>query len=284
MKLLFSKFNPSGNTTVLIDNRHGDVKQDKYAPLAAELMVKKKLSAEQVGYWEESAREGAVACLHMMGGEFCGNATRCMAKLLCDRDIVGIQWNQAHTSCQVPVEVFGYPELLCIKVTEYARESAQVFGAMPLPLKVEAVKLTDIDIPMTGVYFDGIVHVILKGIPFSKELTQKILDGIYGKENPPEAVGVLFYEPNKGYMKPAVYVKEVDSLVYESSCGSGSVAIAAMLYEENHENIRNLPVQQPGGTVIVSFGKEEHGFFAEIGGKVNIECEGTVWVPDTYSL
>ena len=79
MKLHFLKFNPTENMTLLVTD---PVPRELQGPLAARLMENRSIGAEQVGYLEKASLPGARARLQMMGGEFCGNASMCMAVFL----------------------------------------------------------------------------------------------------------------------------------------------------------------------------------------------------------
>ncbi len=79
MELDFIKMNPCGNTTVLIRT---SLPRARYGSIAAQIMQSTCLCAEQVGFIEPPQQEGALARLHMMGGEFCGNASRSFAAWL----------------------------------------------------------------------------------------------------------------------------------------------------------------------------------------------------------
>lgn len=47
-----------------------------------------------------------------------------------------------------------------------------------------------------------------------------------------DVLGIMFYQPNKEIMTPLVYVRASDSLIWEGSCGSGSVAVASTIAME----------------------------------------------------
>jgi diaminopimelate epimerase len=63
----------------------------------------------------------------------------------------------------------------------------------------------------------------------------------------------MFYDSVKKFMRPAVYVYGTDTLVFETSCGSGSAALACLIFEtlirRNAE--ASIPVEQPGGVITV---------------------------------
>lgn len=278
IKLEYVKFNPSGNTTIIVDNRKKLLRREQYAEAASKLMQPESLCAEQVGYLENPIMAGALMRLHMMGGEFCGNATRCVAKLLCDLQTPGIAWQQDHTQCTVPLEVSGYPHVLEEKVMEYREESAKVYGGMPLPLKVEKGYLRGNDAPVIFVHFDGILHVILENTEFSELSANRLMENVREDFPQLEAVGLMYYNSVKGTMRPVVYVRETDSLVFESSCGSGSMAVAAAVCETTGKDVKNLVIRQPGGELEVSYSRGEGAEPAVLGGLISLVSRGTVWI------
>lgn len=278
MRLEYVKLNPCGNTTIIVDNREKFLKREQYAVIASKLMEQDSLCAEQVGYLEYPSMPGALMRLHMMGGEFCGNATRCLAKHLCDLDLPEIKWNSEHTACTVPVEISGYSHVLEEKVMDYSQESAKVYGGMPLPVKVEKDKLPGRTELVTYVHFDGVLHMILENVEFSEELAEQLMEDVIERLPEVEAAGLLFYDAEQGTMRPVVYVRETDTLVFESSCGSGSTAVAAALYERTRQNIEALAVRQPGGTLEVSFGCRDGVPYAVLGGLIYLVSRGEVWL------
>ena len=76
MKMKIRVANPAGNITVFVMDK---VQREDYAKISAQILDRKELHAEQVGFIEQ---EGKAVHMQMMGGEFCGNATRSFAYLL----------------------------------------------------------------------------------------------------------------------------------------------------------------------------------------------------------
>jgi diaminopimelate epimerase len=66
-----------------------------------------------------------------------------------------------------------------------------------------------------------------------------------------DALGVMFYDSTARCMAPAVYVRATDSLVFESSCGSGSAAMGIYLAWDQGDGEFLLPLHQPGGVIEV---------------------------------
>ena len=66
------------------------------------------------------------------------------------------------------------------------------------------------------------------------------------------AVGIMYArETEKGWtIIPIVWVKSIDTLFYETACGSGTVALAQALAFRNKQSITDLSVIQPTGSAI----------------------------------
>ena len=139
--------------------------------------------------------------------------------------------------------------------TDPARGSAK--AQMPCPLKIDELSVGRGSYPV--VVFEGIVHLITeKKMPEPDDL-KKMLSLLYQKYDA-EAAGVMYLEKTaEGYrMTPAVHVRATDSLVYENSCGSGSVAAASYLAQQQCEQTAaeqetcTYDIQQPGGCITAS--------------------------------
>ena len=78
MKLNIARADPAGNITLLVLS---PVEKPARAETAARLMGMPQFQAEQVGF-RCPPQAGGDGRLEMMGGEFCGNATRAFGMLL----------------------------------------------------------------------------------------------------------------------------------------------------------------------------------------------------------
>ncbi len=86
------------------------------------------------------------------------------------------------------------------------------------------------------VLFEGIGYILLED---DEEVATQLLSGYCNKYSLP-AFGALIYKD--GVMYPNVYVHKTDSLISETACGSGSVAISIL---------KSLSeVKQPSGGII----------------------------------
>ena len=75
------------------------------------------------------------------------------------------------------------------------------------------------------------------------------------KEN---AVGIILLETENGKTKinPVIWVKTIDTLYYETACGSGSLASA--IYQNIIEGCTNLEIVQPSGySIFIRLKKEK---------------------------
>ena len=83
-----------------------------------------------------------------------------------------------------------------------------------------------------------------------------------------EAYGVCFIEGER--MTPLVKVPEAGTLVFEGSCGSGTLASAIAL-SEGHEGTFSTALTQPAGTVYASVTRQAGVVTAaSIGGAVTL--------------
>jgi diaminopimelate epimerase len=127
------------------------------------------------------------------------------------------------------------------------------------------------------VVFDGIAHAIAPDI-VPKEAAFCRIKGaaeercrdLAGGDCPP-AIGVMFYDTKSRFMTPAVYVAATDSLVFESSCGSGAAALAAWKTAAAGDGEHLLDVEQPGGVIAVRVRRQDGEIAGiSIGGPVKL--------------
>lgn len=249
-KLKFAVFRPSGNDTALI---HGVIQDSKLRKIIADAIQNKYLNVEQVGFINNNPQD---AELMMTGGEFCGNATSSAAyQILSGRP------------GEIKIKVSGVRKKLIAGVTE----KGESFSQMPVYSDPSYIRP---DVDSSGnflVTLEGITHYVdfdvhkIKGLTIDeikieakKKMQLKGLD-----QN--SACGIIYTEKVKDtwVIYPVVYVKNADTLYYETACGSGTTALGLILALKNRDSINEIPVIQPSGLTIkvsVEFNNTSFGF------------------------
>ncbi len=198
--------------------------------------ILKQGRAEQIGFAVQP-RMGGDSRIEMMGGEFCGNAVRAYGFLTAmERFDGGVH------SLLIEISGTGKP----VPVTADL-DRGQAFAQMPLPMGLTEVSVGSMRYPV--VLCDGICHLLA---------INKAPDPIFVPEAVKameplrqEAMGALFVTEKS--LIPAVYVKNTDTLVWESSCGSGSAAWGWYLARRKADSGEKIfRFSEPGGEIITT--------------------------------
>lgn len=254
MELSIRIANPAGNITIFVMSA---VPQQQYAAVAAMLLAEGSFRAEQVAF-HVAPKMGGDGRIEMMGGEFCGNATRSYGYLL-SKLLPG-------NPDSVRVEISGADRPLTVKVDA-------VFGRCEteMPLPTEKILIEYDDEAFSAVCFDGIVHTIVPGAPRSQAFVDGLLAAVRNAVDS-SAYGVMFLDG--AHMVPVVYVCETDSMIWESSCGSGSMAVAALGAMTQRDGTYSCALQQPGGIIeVVATAEEGRVTHCSMGGPVSLSDE-----------
>ncbi|MBI5123375.1 D-alanyl-D-alanine carboxypeptidase family protein, partial [Candidatus Roizmanbacteria bacterium] len=205
----------------------------------------------------------------MAGGEFCGNATRSAA------------WEYLQGKPgKIKIFVSGATTPLIAGVLN----NGEVFTQMPVyknPEKIKKLSKTKFLVKM-----EGIIHLVIFGtgkiIGCSSEKIKQIAKAEIdsrGLQLLP-AVGVIYIDstPNKISIIPIVYVRDINTLYYETGCASGTTAVGLVLAKYKNKSITDLPVWQPSGLPIkisVNFEKQKF-IYAQIQGPFEKLTTGTL--------
>ena len=256
-----SFWSPGGNPTYLISQ--SGIPMAQYAEINAYLL-RRYPRLEQGGFIVPPESERAVARLQMAGGEFCLNATRAFAAALCDDSEIGLGsiesanyarlFRQPDASARFLVEVSGAPDPLTVAVTT-ARGGWDVAVELPVlqydicetvaHISVSAVRVQVVALP-------GITHLILPcgaALPedalVRREVAESLLSELGLTTEP--AVGFLSWarEGDTLALQPLVWVRALATCIMETSCGSGSLALALSLRQSGKVQIR-----QPSGSLL----------------------------------
>lgn len=227
---------PSGNPTALVLKMERDI--EKRRKINDELMNKYDF-VEQVGFINEDNNKPE---LLMAGGEFCGNATRSAVNYYLN----GREGN-------IKIKVSGVKN----KLNAGIDKDNNVWVDMPIIKGDYNKSIKVIDSKKAIIKLYGITQLIyeVKDInkKYNKEELKEYAYNILKNNNllDESAAGVMFIE-NKGdkiLLSPIVFVKEINTLFYETACGSGSVAVGIYKSFKDKRNI-NIDIIQPSGDII----------------------------------
>ena len=241
MKFTVVMADPAGNRTAIV--RSGVPKSER-AKVAAAIMADPALRAEQVGFETRPLYGKSLGRLEMAGGEFCGNAARS----------------------------YGYLREQLEVICDFERETSA--AQMPMPEKLEmAGEEAEELYPL--VVARGITHMICVDKEFDEAFARRMIDK-FGKAY--SAFGVMFV--NGDSLIPVVYVSETDTVCCESSCGSGSLAVAWYLTRDEKDGFHGYNFEQPGGTITVNMAKRQGRYAGTVGGKLTLEEPVTMEIED----
>lgn len=280
MKLNFVELNPCMNKTVFILD---DVPVEKYAKISEKIISYENLFAEQVGFLKPPFDKNNDAHLHMMGGEFCGNATRCLAAYTAFNN--QRYFENGADACKLNIEVFGQDQALECNVTKTSLDNTFYTDIqMPLPIgKMHIIDEIGSIKNIKKIDFNGITHFSVDDKNFNNIEEREAFFGEvknFMEENQSSymAFGIMFYDYEKSFMAPLVYVKGTDSLFWEKSCASGTSAFASMMTFEKNKSL-NIDIAQPGGSINVNT-TFENGKITKIilGSEVSVIAKGQLYV------
>ena len=118
----------------------------------------------------------------------------------------------------------------------------------------------------------GINHYIFTSTMPKEDAERQIKEKACGS-----ATGFMFLDQENMKLVPLVYVPEADTLYWENSCASGSVAVGKYLCETLKTEI-DVKLQQPGGALRVKTSPEDQ--FVMIDGKIDIVNRGELCIPE----
>ena len=253
MKLNVLRADPAGNITLFVLD---PVEKERRAALAAELMRRlPEMKIEQVGFAcpADADTDGR---MEMMGGEFCGNATRAYAMYISQ---------QRGGLSEVRLRVSGCGHVVSALV-DPARGTAR--AEMPLPRAVRAAEAGGCR--GTLVDLGGIAHFVVEGAAPGEDFfraAEPLFSAIEGLD----AYGVIFLDRQSHRMTPLVKVVDTGTLVWEGSCGSGSIACAVAESEGLADGLFEQDYFQPAGVVRASVERRSGAVVsAAIGGPVTL--------------
>ena len=236
MKLDVIRANPAGNITLFVLT---SVEKELRAKIAEKLLAIPELAAEQVGYRCEPD-PGYDGRMEMAGGEFCGNASRAYGMLIAKER--GIE--ETEETVQLTLQVSGSDTPVEIEADMEAGTSR---AKMPLPQMV--CRRTAGGVSGILVHLGGIAHFVVDDVIPSETFFEQAEKEIFSEMSGLDAYGVMFYDSASGKLIPLVKVPAANSLYWEGSCGSGSLATVIAQTEGAPDWKYAMDLVQPAGTV-----------------------------------
>ncbi|MFE6077817.1 diaminopimelate epimerase [Paenibacillus sp. NPDC057886] len=269
----FIKFNPTQNMTVLVRTDHP---AETYPHIAAQIMSYDNVYAEQVGFIGGAVKQEAAAHLEMAGGEFCGNACMALAAYIASENEL-----ESTDFTEIVLEVSGTDQLIRCQVKQQQNEYfCQV--TMPLPEQIErrTVKYEGIDMDIVIVRYREFIHIVIEVEAFDEAIRKRAqaLARLLGLTLGDKLIGILLYISHSDELAPLIYVPQLDSLIWERGCGSGTASVGAYLaWSRQREIVRHI--KQPGGAIKVM--AQWNGAEVEritIEGSVGIVAQGKAFI------
>lgn len=237
-KIEYKILNPGGNKTALVKSTNFT---DKQKCLINRLIMEKYFEVEQVGFLSNETNR-----LEMAGGEFCMNATRC-----------AVYEYSKEKEKSIEISVSGTNKSLIGRVLNDNKVEIK------LDISKNIDELIEVQNNFTLVKIDGILIVIfdeekskeyIRKIKDNEDLAKKELKKFMSKsiQTNKKAIGIMLLEKvsDKIKINPVVWVKDIDTVFYETVCGSGSLATAIYNYYNCKEEMLEL-IQPSGYTVSI---------------------------------
>ena len=225
--------NPGGNKTALISRSEYTDSQKR---LINKMIMEKNSQVEQVGFLSNKINR-----LEMAGGEFCINATRC-----------AVYEYLGGKEGEIGLTVSGTNKKILGKVLEDKKVEIQ------LEISKNIADLYEIKNDFTCIKIDGILIAILdeeksktyiEKLKENEEKTKNELKQLMITELDSEekAIGIILLEKKLERIKinPIVWVKEINTVFYETACGSGSLGTA--IYNYLNSKDKKIELIQPSG-------------------------------------
>lgn len=232
-KIEYKILNPGGNKTALVKCTNFTEKQKR---LINGFIMEKHLDVEQVGFLSNERYR-----LEMAGGEFCINATRC-----------AIYEYSRMNKGNIEISVSGTNKNIIGRVLN----NNKVEMRLDICKKIE--DLIEVKNVFTYVKIDGILIVIfdeekskeyIRRLKENENLAKKEMKEFMIKniQTTEKAIGIMLVERilDKIKINPVVWVKDIDTVFYETACGSGSLGTAIYNYYINKEE--KIELIQPSG-------------------------------------
>lgn len=291
---------PGGNPTFIAFNKQ--IQPEGYSD-AGKIVMADFPHFEQGGFLNPSHSGDAAIRLQMSGGEFCGNASRSAAALFIDDYLKNREFQEISNYSLVkenngifefPLETSPGNKILSARVTPtHDGYDVQISLDMKLAGMTSShrISVDNREVDVNLVTMDGISHVLIPAVevPFPNndkdrlaDIAAQIRSALNLNDLP--AVGAIWHSdvirwPGSLEMvriEPVVWVREINTCIHETSCGSGSMAFAIAHQESANSSNMRIEIQQPSNypiTTAVHVGQDGDVSVVSIAGKVFIRSD-----------
>ena len=213
-EVYFNIYNPGGNITALVinDNYNSIIKKK-----INDYILKEYKYVEQVGFISNNK-------LEMAGGEFCINALRCAIYYLSTIN-KNLEINILDKKIEGSIN------------SKYVSINFEINKNINEIIKNNIVNLDGISLIFLD---DKDNKKLIKDINKAYEVISKKIKNINIDS---KAIGIVLIDKNSIY--PFIWVKEIDTLYFETACGSASIAYALLKYKNTNKT--RFVVKQPSG-------------------------------------
>ena len=232
-KFEYKILNPGGNQTALVNGCDYSSNQKK---LINKMIMAKYSFVEQVGFLSTKEKR-----LEMAGGEFCLNATRCAVYEYCKSKNEIIELSVSGVNKKIIGRVFDENKVkIKIDISKKLEDLIEIKNDIAY-IKIDGILITIFDEEKSKKYIRSLKEDEEKA---KKEIKQFMIDEINTEE---KAIGIMFLEKIEDKLKinPVVWVKDIDTVFYETACGSGSLGTAIYNYYKN--KVDKTEIIQPSG-------------------------------------
>ena len=269
-QMTFSKWSSGGNTTIFLHDEA--LPPQLRAACARAVLSPDVLGAEQAGAVSLSGRS-----LAMAGGEFCVNASRAFGALL------ALTSPRRGETLREEVRVSGWEGPVALTVRG-AVPRWRVNARLALRPDIRPANRAGLPGGARLVRLPGISHLLLplEDASLPSDLRGSARDALARADLLGEAAaGVIWWRPEgEGFaMTPVVHVRDAATLVAESACGSGALALTLELAAR--QGLRECRLNQPSGSFLqvrVSAPETDGRVMADIDGPVTLLARGRVWL------
>ncbi|HCY4857226.1 TPA: diaminopimelate epimerase, partial [Staphylococcus aureus] len=94
-----------------------------------------------------------------------------------------------------------------------------------------------------------------------------------------KTVGMMLFDEQRQFLQPLIYIPEIQSLIWENSCGSGTASIGVFNNYQRNDACKDFTVHQPGGSILVTSKRcHQLGYQTSIKGQVTTVATGKAYI------